>query len=140
MCVCVRACVHACVRVCESRAIRSNNYNYFGRNVHISWPKRPYFLAETSLFLGRNVHFSWPKRPCFLAKKYGRNGSWPKCPVTVTNTVVAKTKKKVATHNDHQGVLTTPHDNMSHDTQHGEERNRKSVSILLPLSLVTKSF
>ena len=50
--------------------------NYFGRNVHISWPKRPYFLAETSLFLGRNVHISWPKRPCFLAKTSLKTGTF----------------------------------------------------------------
>ena len=36
----------------------------FGRNVHL-WPKRPSFLAETFIFLGRNVHLSWPNRPYF---------------------------------------------------------------------------
>ena len=66
------------IALAEFRAIRSNNYNYFGRNVHISWPKRPYFLAETSMFLGRNV----PENVDVSAKMYGRNGSWPKCPVT----------------------------------------------------------
>ena len=36
----------------------------FGRNVHL-WPKRPSFLAETFIFPGRNVHLSWPNRPYF---------------------------------------------------------------------------
>ena len=52
---------------------------FVGRNVHILWPKRPHFVAETSTFCGRNVH----EIRDVSGKKHGRNGSWPKRPVTL---------------------------------------------------------
>ena len=43
------------------------------------WPKRSYLLAESFTFCGRNVHEIRDDS----AKNCGRNGSWPKRPVTV---------------------------------------------------------
>ena len=42
------------------------------------WPKRSYLLAESFTFCGRNVH----EIRDVSAKNCGRNGSWPKRPVT----------------------------------------------------------
>ena len=55
----------------------------FGRNVHL-WPKRPSFLAETFIFLGRNVHLSWPNRPYFWPNR--SFFFWPKRILAETST------------------------------------------------------
>ena len=42
-------------------------------------------FSHTSIFVGRIVHILWPKREIrdVSAKNCGRNGSWPKRPVTL---------------------------------------------------------
>ena len=42
----------------------------FDRNVHLFWPKRPSFLAETSIFFGRIVHVFSGRRFIFFSTNW----------------------------------------------------------------------